>query len=177
MQQNDRLAQKTHRLTGRERLLFGMILLLLAWPFSRAQAEGVVYVQSVQASVLSEPEFGADLQFKVERGAELKVIEQQQTWYQVGTPQGQGWIYHLQVAANPPREKISLLASQENDLAKGARRRASSFTTSAAARGLAENRTRMNGGYWTSDMSNVEAIEELKIPQNEVIEFHQGVTQ
>jgi hypothetical protein len=175
MQQHDMFSRRQGYWFSSKGVWLGVALLLLAGGVSNARAEGVVYVQSLKASLLAQPRFGAEVLVEVERGAALPVLQQQHDWYQVGPEDQQGWIYRLQVASQPPAEKVSLLTGAGNDLASGARRRASSFTTSAAARGLAEDRLRMSGGHWTADMSKVDTLEELEIPLAEVIDFHKGV--
>ncbi|AMV70904.1 hypothetical protein JCM30471_27110 [Desulfuromonas carbonis] len=153
-----------------------VLFMALLLPVEASSADQV-FVQSVKAALLGQPQLGAVRVAEVEQGAALPVVKQQGAWYQVRYQDQQAWISRLLVADQPPGGKVSLLVSDEADLASGARRRASSFTTAAAARGLSEDRKRLDGGFWTADMSQVEKVEKLKVTQSEVLEFLKGVEQ
>lgn len=158
-------------------VILALSLMMIPVFCGELRATGMVYVQSVKAVLFAQPQLGAARIAEVAQGTALPVMTQQGAWYQVRYQMQELWVSHLLVADRAPGGKVSLLASNESDLSSGARRRASSFTTAAAARGLSADRRRLRGGYWTSDLSEVKTMEALKVTQSEVLEFLRGVEQ
>jgi hypothetical protein len=64
-----------------------------------------------------------------------------------------------------------LIKADESDFRQGVRRRASTYTSAAAARGLAQDDRRRLSGEEKSDYAGVETIEAITVSDAEVIRF------
>lgn len=133
---------------------------------------GTLYVQGVKAVLYSEPRLGADRVAEVNRGDRLAELETVPGWYKVSIGQKSGWISRLAVGANAKSGSGSLLATEGEELESGARRRASSFTTAAAARGLAEDRARVSQKYRVN-YAGVAEMEQGTVTTEEALAFLQ----
>jgi len=147
-----------------------LIGLLLIAP-SMAQAADL-YVQSVKAPILSAPSLGSPKVAVASKGELLKEVEKKGDWYKVGYKDATGWVSRLLVGTKPPAGKVSVLEETEEKVEKGARKRASAFTTAAAARGLAEERARLSDKFKV-DYSGVEMMEAIRITDEEASRFIQ----
>lgn len=131
-----------------------------------------LYVQSVKAPILSAPSLGSSKVAEAAKGESLKELEKKGDWYKVGYKEMTGWVSRLLVGSKPPSGKVSVLEETEEKIEKGARKRASAFTTAAAARGLAEDRARISDKYRV-DHQGIEWMEAVKISDDEVLRFLQ----
>lgn len=129
-----------------------------------------LYVQSVKAPIFSSPSMGSPKVADAAKGDQLKELEKKGDWHKVAYKDKTGWVSRLLVASKPPAGKVSLLEETEEKLEKGARKRASAFTTAAAARGLAEDRARVSDKYRV-DHRGVEWMEAVKVGDEESLKF------
>lgn len=129
-----------------------------------------LFVQSVRAPILSAPSFGSTKLAEAAKGEALKELEKKGSWHKVSYKDKTGWISRLLVSAKPPAGRVSVLEGTSENLETGARRRASAFTTAAAARGLAEDRSRVSDKYKVS-FRGVERMEAVKINDDEALNF------
>lgn len=149
------------------RLIFYFFLITLATPAAYAAD---LYVQSVKAPIFSSPSMGSPKVADAGKGDQLKELEKKGDWHKVAYKDKTGWVSRLLVASKPPAGKVSLLEETEEKLEKGARKRASAFTTAAAARGLAEDRARVSDKYRV-DHRGVEWMEAVKVGDEESLKF------
>lgn len=149
------------------RLIFYFFSITLAAPAAYAAD---LFVQSVKAPLFSSPSMGSPKVVDASKGDQLKELEKKGDWHKVAYKDKTGWVSRLLVASKPPAGKVSLLEETEEKLEKGARKRASAFTTAAAARGLAEDRARVSDKYRV-DHQGVEWMEALKISDEESLKF------
>lgn len=145
-------------------------LLLLAFAVSASAAD--LFVQSVKAPILSAPSLGSSKVAEAVKGESLKELEKKGDWYRVAYKDITGWVSRLLVGSKPPSGKVSVLEDTEERIEKGARKRASAFTTAAAARGLAEDRARISDKYRV-DFRGVELMEAVSISDEEALLFLQ----
>jgi len=129
-----------------------------------------LYVQSLKAPILAEPLAGAKELARAQRGEVLKLLEKKDRWYRVDYKGLTGWVSALLVDTKPPSGRISVIETSEEELKGGARRRASTFVTAAAARGLLEERARLSDRY-RIDPEGVRWIESLSLNDEEVMRF------
>ncbi|PLX97195.1 MAG: hypothetical protein C0621_00740 [Desulfuromonas sp.] len=122
--------------------------------------------------MMATPSLGGERVAVVERGTALTVLETAKGWYRVESDGRSGWVSRLLVNEQPPLAQVSVLASSEEELDKSARRRASTFTTAAAARGLAD-RARVSQQY-RADYEGVRKMESLEIGKDEALAFIAG---
>lgn len=149
-------------------LAFASCLSLLAAPIAVFAAD--LYVQSVKASILSSPALGSQAVAEARRGEILKELEKLDGWHKVSYKDKTGWVSKLLIGLKPPTGKVSILEETEEKIEKGARKRASAFTTAAAARGLAEQRARISDKFKV-DYDGVEKMEKLDIRETEAVDF------
>jgi hypothetical protein len=144
-------------------------LLLLASVGMAAAAD--LYALGARVPVLAEPRLAAAKVAEAKRGDLLSSSGEEKGWHHVTYAGKSGWVFSLLVGKNPPATALSVLGDNNlDDLEGSARRRASSFTTAAAARGLSEDRTRLSQKY-QSDYSGLAWMEGQEVPEEEAIRF------
>lgn len=137
-----------------------------------AQAKSVYYVQNANANVRSDPSFGAKVIAKVAKGQAITSISKHGSWIKVKIDGKEGYISALQVSTQPPLEKQQAAVKEDAEESRPtARRRASSYTSAAAARGLTEVELNRKGIEEISDLNAVKKMESLKVTPEEVSKF------
>lgn len=146
-----------------------VVLLLLTSVVTASAAD--LYALGAKVAILAEPRLGAAKVAEAKRGDLLRGSEEQRGWYHVTFAGKSGWVARMLLGNKAPTAVVSVLdADQGDDLEGGARRRASSFTTAAAARGLKEERTRLHQKYQV-DYSGLAWMERNKVTADEAIAF------
>lgn len=143
--------------------------ILLISSVSTAQT---LYIKSIRASLLAEPRFGAKEIITLQRGDTAEQLEADGRWIKVATGSDTGWVSSLLIGPTPPLEKISVLNDNQENLDSGARRRASAFTSAAAARGLTE-RERVSSGY-RLDSDAVNFMKSIQVSERDLEAFAEG---
>lgn len=146
-----------------------LIALLFVAPLTQA---AVLYVQSVKAPILSATSFGSQKVAEASKGEALNEIEKKGSWHKVSYKNKTGWVSRLLISPNPPSGRVSVLVGTSENLESGARKRASAFTTAAAARGLAEDRSRVSDKFKTN-FRDVERMEAVTISDEAAMAFVQ----
>lgn len=146
-----------------------LMALLLAAPWAQA---AVLYVQSIKAPILSAPSFGSSRLAEAAKGDALNEVENKGGWHKVSYKDKTGWVSRLLIGTKPPAGRISVLEGTSENLETGARKRASAFTTAAAARGFAEERSRVSDKYKVN-FNKVERMEAIKISDEQAMAFLQ----
>ena len=131
-----------------------------------------LFVQSVKTKIHAQPTLGSTIVAEAQRGDRLVELEKKGGWFKVSCKDKIGWVSRLVVSSSPPSKTISVFEDSEKDLESGARRRASAFATGAAARGLTDDRRRLSDQY-RMDYQKLEAMEGLKISDEEALDFLQ----
>ena len=139
-----------------------------------ACAAQVYYVQSVKAKILSAPSFRSSVVTEVGMGQMVTMERKDGSWIKVSSGGKEGYISSLLVSTHPPLKKVGFIKTDDSEIKMGVRRRASSFTSAAAARGLTrEDRKRAD----VEDSVNYGALrdmESLSYSEDEVAQFMQG---
>ena len=133
-------------------------------------ADTSYYVQSTNATVRSGPSFGAKVIAKVSKGQMLSSTSKSGDWIQVKIDGKEGYISHLLVTTHPPLDKTTVIKADEQEIKPTARRRASSFTSAAAARGLTDEEKKREG-VEKADYKAVDKMEAVKVTPEEVKKF------
>ena len=133
-------------------------------------ADTSYYVQSTNATVRSGPSFGAKVIAKVSKGQMLSSTSKSGDWIQVKIDGKEGYISHLLVTTHPPLDKTTVIKADEQEIKPTARRRASSFTSAAAARGLTDEEKKREG-IEKADYKAVDKMEAVKVTPEEVKKF------
>ncbi len=135
-----------------------------------------LYVHSIKASVYLMPDSGSQKLFTVAKGDKLTGLKQIGYWYKIVYSGKIGWIYRFMVRKTQPVQKQDIygrfksLFRKYEAFSARSRRRPSSYTAAAAARGLKEKRKRFAVKYHL-DWDALEKIEAMDISDMEAITF------
>lgn len=136
--------------------------------------ESVYYVQSNNATVRANASFGAKVIAKVAKGQSLTSVAKDGNWLKVKVDGKFGYISTFLVSSHPPLEKQGVIKADESqEIKPSARRRASSFTSAAAARGLT-NDDKSREGDTATDFKAVDKMEAIKVTPEEVNKFKES---
>lgn len=150
--------------------VFAFVSLLLLTCSAGAVAADL-YALGAKVPILAEPKLGATKVAEARRGERMSGSEELKGWYRVTFADKSGWVSRLLLGTKPPTAGGSILDTEDDeDLEGNARRRASSFTTAAAARGLSEDRTRVSQKY-RLDYSGLAWMERQIVTEEEGINF------
>ena len=147
-------------------------LFVVLWLIAPLAQAAVYYVQSVKAPILSDTSFGSPKLAEASKGEALEEVENKGSWHKVIYNNKTGWVSRLLIGPRPPAGRVSVLVGTSENLESGARKRASAFTTAAAARGFAEDRSRVSDKFKT-DFRGVERMEATKISDEVAMTFLQ----
>jgi uncharacterized protein YgiM (DUF1202 family) len=135
-------------------------------------ADSTYYVQSDNANVRAEPSFGAKVIAKVAKGQTLTSLSKDGSWIKVKVDGKEGYISSLLVSSHAPLDKPAITkTADETDAKPTARRRASSYTSAAAARGLTDEEKNSDGVVEKSNYKAVDKMESIKVTPEEVKKF------
>jgi len=162
-----------------KKLVYSFILIIL---FPAISYSFDLYVHSVKAPLYRTPSISSKEIIELKEGTKIIGIEEKANWYKVRYKDKDGWVYKLMVRKTPPLETKNLyvrlrsLFRRIHVLRESSRRRPSSYTTTAAARGLRDKRQRFADKYG-HDYDALEKIESIEISDTEALEFlMQGVS-
>ena len=152
---------------------FLMVMMLAGVLYSTlaSAAETVYYVQSTNATILAAPKFGSKVISKATKGDTLTSVSQEGRWVKVKVDGKFGYISSFLVSNHPPLEKQTVIKANEEEIKPNARRRASSFTSAAAARGLTTDGNKDDADKNAPDYPAVEKMESMKVSPAEVSKF------
>jgi hypothetical protein len=140
------------------RWLTGGLLIALLSIAGSAQAEKIVYVQSAQAPLYSSAQLGKTPIEVLAHGTAMVVTAENTRWYGVTVGEHTGWVVKLMVADHPPVASQAATDTAMETLMKRARVRPSTYSTTAAARGL-----RAGGrGVKDADQVDYESVTEME---------------
>ncbi len=114
-----------------------LLVVLLVFPHALFAAESV-FVQSVKAKIMGEPNFKSKELGVAQKGDKLAVTEKGDGWVKVTAGSVSGWVNKLTVGDAPPMDKVSIITADSANLEGKSRKRASAMTSAAAARGLSD---------------------------------------
>jgi hypothetical protein len=137
-------------------------------------AQTVYYVQSVKAKVMSGPSFKSGVIAEVSKGDKLTSSGREGSWIKVRFSNKDGYVSSLLVAAHPPFEKVGVIKGEDAEIKQGVRRRASSYTSAAAARGLAQDDRRRVSADEKADYASVDKMESFSLSSDEISRFREG---
>lgn len=154
------------------------MLALMILPLETMAEEGelepsqTLFIQSLKAQVKAEPSTDSKTLVELKRGDSVKFLAAQDLWYQIETGKEKGWVSRLFVGVNMPVGAANLNKDVKTDLAKASRKRSSSYTVSAAARGLAASeRLREGREEFQADFEGLNSVEQEIIVNEELDNF------
>lgn len=134
------------------------------------------YVQSVHADIYQAPTLNSVKTMSLLKGDAVDVIKESGAFYMVSFEGSKGYIYKFLVdrrKVSSSEKLYSRLRSffQKIESVSGkSRRRPSSYTSTAAARGLRDKRKNFAGSY-TSDYESLSRFESITIGEEEALNF------
>lgn len=137
-------------------------------------AQTEYYVQSVKAKVMSGPSFKSGVISEVPRGHRLISSGKEGSWVKVTIAEKEGYVSSLLVSTHPPFEKTGVIKADDAEIKQGVRRRASSYTSAAAARGLAQDDRRRLSKEEAIDYESLEKMESFTLAPEEITRFMEG---
>lgn len=152
-------------------ILFAMMLVLLA--VSAAIAEDV-YVQSAKAKVMAAPTFKSAVLGEVVKGHKFVKTGKAGNWMKVQYRGQDAYVSSLLLLAKPPMNKVGLVQAENSEIKDSVRRRASTYTSAAAARGLASDDRRRASDDMNTDYRSLEKIETFSVSPEELAKFADG---
>ncbi len=135
-----------------------------------------LYVHSVKAPIYVAPDISSGRVAVLKKGTKLTWIKEKGYWYKVDYNGKKGWVYKFMVKKGQPISKKSVYSRLKSLFQKyeaqsdKARRRPSSYTATAAARGLKGKRRRFADKY-NLDYISLEKMEAIEVTDDEAIEF------
>ncbi len=149
-----------------------LILTTLAlWNFS-AYGQNL-FVQSVKAELRATPSNSSPSQATLSRGTEVQVLKTQGPWTEVKAGGKTGWCLKLFLSPHKPIGAAALEKELAPSVEKSTRRRSSSYSSAASARGLmSDERTRTGREKYRSDYEAVDKINQEKVSDEAVEKFN-----
>lgn len=153
---------------------FLLIAALLLLPVMASAKD--LFVQSVKAKIMSEPNFKAQVINTANRGDKLEQVEEKDGWFKVKAGSAIGWMNHLAVADSAPMDKVTVVTADAADLQEKSRKRSSAITSAAAARGLSDAERKRMSEVGQADYRAMAHLEELagNISDREIRDFEAG---
>lgn len=157
----------------RKSIIFFLTIAVLLSLSGRLFAEDQ-YVQSRKAKIMSAPSFKSAVLGEAGKGAKLAASGREGSWVKVTFKDQQGFASSLLLSPRPPMERTSLIKGDESDIKQSVRRRASTYTSAAAARGLAADDRRRLSKDEKTDYGALEKMESFTVSADEVSRFMEG---
>lgn len=96
-----------------------------------------VYVKGFKVKIYEKDSRSSNVLTSFKKGHKLELLKQKGSWSQVKFDGQKGWVQKILLSSKAPTARVSVLAKKTKvDLSSNARKRASSFTSAASARGL-----------------------------------------
>lgn len=137
------------------------------------------YVHSIKATIYKSPSMRSENLTSLTKGDKLEVKGQKGAWLKVktsGADSTEGWTYRFMVKKEPVTSSKKLYSRLKSffykidSVTKKSRRRPSSYTSTAAARGLREKRRHFAEKY-NADYDSLAIIESIEISDEEAMNF------
>jgi hypothetical protein len=157
----------------RKIILFLLLAAVLS-PGALLWAQEIYYVQSQKAKVMSEPSFRGKVLGEASKGTKLVSSGRKGSWIKVGFYEKEGYVASLLLSKYPPMQRQTLIKGDESEIRQSVRRRASTYTSAAAARGLTHEDRKRASAEEEVDYNAVARMEALSFTQDEVTRFMEG---
>lgn len=157
-----------------KRTLVWFIVILVFASGTTLFAQTVYYVQSLKARVLSGKSFRYPVIAEAAKGSRLVSTGKAGSWIMVKIGKQVGYVPLLLVSTHPPLDKVGLIKAEDADIKQGVRRRASSYTSAAAARGLTMDDRRRLSKEEKVDYDGLEKMESFSVSAEEISRFKEG---
>ncbi len=157
-------------------LVFLSVFMAGVWYSAVLHAQTEYYVQSVKARVMSGASFKSPVLGEVGKGFKFASKGKEGNWVKVRYKDREGYVSSLVLSAHPPLPRAGIIRAEDSEIKQGVRRRASSYTSAAAARGLAQDDRRRLSKEERADYDALDKMESFKVSPDEVARFMEGDT-
>jgi hypothetical protein len=158
-----------------KKIVLAGISMLLVLTAGAAYALDIYYVQSKKAKIMLKPSFSGGTLGEVAKGTKLAAGGKKEgSWIKVLFNNKTGYVSSFVVAAHEPLDREGVIRADQEDIKQNVRRRASTYTSAAAARGLtSEDRKRLSMEEEVNYRA-LEKIEAFKVRDEEIAQFAEG---
>lgn len=129
-----------------------------------------LFVQSTTAPLLAAPSLAGEKLMELKQGTKVTGIKKEGMWQKIRYNQKTGWIYRLMLGQNPPLTRDDIPTDQMDQMAESARKRPSAYASTAAARGLMNQRKRL-GQKLKYDFNALEKMERYAADKEKTLNF------
>ena len=151
------------------RLILGLMVLVLG---ANAALAETGYIRAREAKMMTKPSAAAEMVVALQKGDAVEILQRQGHWMKVTANQHEGWVSSLLVGNKPPKHKITVLDGKDAaDLEDSSRRRASTSTSAAAARGLRSDERARQSDDGVADFGAVRQMEGTGVSEDEAAKF------
>lgn len=154
-----------------KKIMIALFVSMISMQGAAAYAQATYYVQSTKAKVMSAPSFKAGTIAELPKGSKLDVLGKEGSWVKVKYNEREGYVSSLLLSSRPPMGKSGVIKGDDSEIKHGVRRRASSYTSAAAARGLAQDDRGRLSKEEKSDYDALEKIESYVVSANDLNKF------
>ncbi|MFZ4713650.1 MAG: hypothetical protein ACOYL6_08065 [Bacteriovoracaceae bacterium] len=130
-----------------------------------------LYIKSLKAPLLKEAKMGSTTITILERGAQVEEVKQSDKFVEVKNGSSTGFVNNLFLTSDAPSQKKESLLEKDVDISTKARKRASGFTSAAAARGLKEDSDDIFQYLGEADGARLKEMEALHIEASVGVAF------
>jgi len=147
------------------------LILFFSFLYSSPVFAQELYVKSIKAKILDRPSLRSKVLNVLPRGTKVMEVYREGKWVKIAARGTVGWVSKYLVSKKPPMKRVSLLARGKS-LRKTSRRRASAFTSVAAARGLTDyDRARAGRKGYVVDFAALDKIDSIEIDEAAALKF------
>lgn len=146
----------------------GVIVVFILFMASNLQADSA-YIKSYRTNLL-ETAGGKKTPIVLKRGTRVDTVKKQGLWVFIRTEKNSGWVHKLVLSNKKPLRRISLLRKKVN-ISHKARKRASTFTSAAAARGFLDSGHNVLKDLGEPDFVALAEVETVTVDPDEATRF------
>jgi uncharacterized protein YgiM (DUF1202 family) len=129
-----------------------------------------LFVQSHTAPMFKTPSLAGEKIVVLSQGSKVTALKKQGMWQQVQIDKKTGWVYSLMLSTAPPQPPLDITSDQMDQMAQTARKRPSAYASTAAARGLVNQRKRL-GQKLSYDYTALSKMESFAAGEKETLQF------
>lgn len=158
----------------KKNILIGTLIFGLSVIAGAAFAQGEYFVQSVKAKVMTTPSFKGSVLAEVAKGHKFASLGKEGSWIKVKHDSKEGYVSALLLGTREPMGRVGLIKGEDSEIKQGVRRRASTYTSAAAARGLTHEDRQRASVVEEVDYKALETIEAIAFSQEDISRFAEG---
>ena len=155
-------------------IVMSVFIAAALWHAPVLHAAEEYYVQSVKAKVMSGATFKSAVLGEVDRGYKFSSSEKEGGWIKVKYNNGDGYVHSFVLRTHPPKESVSAITGDEQELRRGFRRRTSSSIGVETERGPDTDVGKAGRKAEHADYESLQEVELFTMSSGEVKQFMEG---